>query len=275
MDQAEQKALVGVPKIIYASRTHSQLNQAVQELKRSAYSSLKSVTIGGRDQLCIDDEVNLEVGNGNKMHGCKKKVDAKNCTFHSGVEGARNHALIKQANVLDIEDLVKIGKQHRCCPYFLSKHLMQTSDIIFMPYNYILDPQLRKANQVELENSVIILDEGHNVEKLCEESASIQICSSDIILASDDVNHIIQQLTDDKTLLGRNSMEKDFTIADCELVRDILLKLEKVVEDIPVQFSSGEATFDGGHIFTLLQQANVKYSKFYLMILMILFFFYR
>jgi hypothetical protein len=30
--------LLGAPKIIFASRTHSQLSQAIQELKRTAYS---------------------------------------------------------------------------------------------------------------------------------------------------------------------------------------------------------------------------------------------
>lgn len=32
--------------------------------------------------------------------------------------------------------------------------------------------KLRKSNNIELVNSVIIFDEAHNVEKVCEDSAS-------------------------------------------------------------------------------------------------------
>lgn len=61
------KESLGVPTIIYASRTHSQLTQAMQELKQSAYSHLKSTVIGSRDQLCINPEVTIEQNHGVKV----------------------------------------------------------------------------------------------------------------------------------------------------------------------------------------------------------------
>lgn len=51
------RSFMGVPTIIYASRTHSQLSQAMQELKKTQYSYLKSIIIGSRDQMCVDEEV--------------------------------------------------------------------------------------------------------------------------------------------------------------------------------------------------------------------------
>lgn len=78
-------------------------------------------------------------------------------------------------NILDIEDLVKTGQKHKCCPYFLSRELKQNADIIFMPYNYLLDPRTRKNQGIELQNNVVLLDEAHNVEKMCEEAASLQV----------------------------------------------------------------------------------------------------
>ncbi|XP_053394443.1 regulator of telomere elongation helicase 1 homolog [Mercenaria mercenaria] len=56
-----------VPRIIYASRTHSQLSQVIQELKRTAYSSVKVSVIGSRDQLCIHEQVKKEQNNTNKV----------------------------------------------------------------------------------------------------------------------------------------------------------------------------------------------------------------
>lgn len=93
---------------------------------------------------------------------------------------------------MDIEDLVTIGKKLRVCPYYLAKELKQEADIIFMPYNYLLDPKSRKANGVELTNNIVILDEAHNVEKMCEESASLQVKSTDIALCIEEITYIMR-----------------------------------------------------------------------------------
>ena len=71
--------------------------------------------------------------------------------------------------------MVKAGHKAKCCPYFLSRELKQNADITFMPYNYLLDPKTRRAQGIELQNNIILLDEAHNVEKTCEEAASMQV----------------------------------------------------------------------------------------------------
>jgi Rad3-related DNA helicase len=45
----------------------------------------------------------------------------------------------------DIEDLVKKSKKLRVCPYFGSRDLMMIADIVFCPYNYIVDPLIRNS----------------------------------------------------------------------------------------------------------------------------------
>lgn len=57
----------------------------------------------------------------------------------------------------DIEDLVALGKKRAFCPYYMTKELKRDADIIFMPYNYLLDPKTRKANGVEVAVGVIRL----------------------------------------------------------------------------------------------------------------------
>lgn len=75
-----------MPKIIYASRTHSQLSQAMQELKRSSYKHVSVTVLGSRDQLCIHPEVAKETNSATKIHMCQAKIKARTCYFYNNVE---------------------------------------------------------------------------------------------------------------------------------------------------------------------------------------------
>ena len=44
-----------------------------------------------------------------------------------------------------------------------------------MPYNYLIDPKIRENFKISYENSIIIMDEAHNVERVAEEVASFEI----------------------------------------------------------------------------------------------------
>ena len=49
------------------------------------------------------------------------------------------------------------------CPYHLAKELHKAVDIIFAPYNYLIDRGKRKALQISWSNSILIFDEAHNL----------------------------------------------------------------------------------------------------------------
>lgn len=66
--------------------------------------------------------------------------------------------------VLDIEELGTLGRGNGPCPYYLSREVATTSDIVFLPYNYLIEKKQREHLQVKFENSIVIFDEGHNIE---------------------------------------------------------------------------------------------------------------
>ncbi|MED6111329.1 Regulator of telomere elongation helicase 1, partial [Stylosanthes scabra] len=150
----------GLPTIVYTSRTHSQIRQVIQELKRSSYRP-KMIVLGSREQLCIHDKVK-------SLHG-KTQTNACRSFCQRNRKNRCNH-LPKVADYLksnphlgeepvDIEDLVNIGKSFGPCPYYLSKELHKSVDIIFAPYNYLIDPAYRKTLQLSWSNSILIFDE--------------------------------------------------------------------------------------------------------------------
>ncbi|OXU25960.1 hypothetical protein TSAR_015750 [Trichomalopsis sarcophagae] len=254
-----------MPKIIYASRTHSQLSQAMQELKRTSYRHVSVTVLGSRDQLCIHPEVAKEQNTSNKIHMCQAKIRARNCFYYNNVELRKDDPTIKD-NILDIEDLVKTGQKLKCCPYFLSKELKQNADIIFMPYNYLLDPKTRKNQGIELQNNVVLLDEAHNVEKMCEEAASLQISSTDIAVCIDEITHVMKDManeTNDQDFLseGSNAAQKDFSAEDLCILKAMFLELEKAIDSIQITKRDEGDTYPGGYIFEILEKADITQGK--------------
>ncbi|XP_054004616.1 regulator of telomere elongation helicase 1 homolog [Hylaeus anthracinus] len=253
------------PKIIYASRTHSQLSQAIQELKRSSYKHVNVAVLGSRDQMCIHPEVSKETNTSNKIHMCHCKVKTRTCIYYNNVETRKEEPLFKQ-EVLDIEDLVKAGQKFKCCPYFLSRELKQNADIIFMPYNYLLDVKTRRSQGVELQNNVILIDEAHNIEKICEEAASLQICSTDIAMCINEITAVMEEMANDVTnndFLMENSgnVQKDFTADDLCILKAMFLELEKAIDSIKIVKRDEGDTLPGGYIFELLEKAQLTHGK--------------
>ena len=67
------------------------------------------------------------------------------------------------------QDLVRLGERGRVgggcgpCPYFLSLDMYKKADIVFMPYNYVIDPGMRDVLGDRLKDAVVLLDEAHNI----------------------------------------------------------------------------------------------------------------
>jgi Rad3-related DNA helicase len=57
----------------------------------------------------------------------------------------------------------------------MASKIAETADLIFAPYIYLLDPVIRNNSAVSLINSVVILDEAHNIEDTCRSAASFEV----------------------------------------------------------------------------------------------------
>lgn len=93
--------------------------------------------------------------------------------------------------VWDIEELVDaLPKVKLCvCPYYLTNiELTKDANLIFLPYNYLLDPVVRDSSDVYLKNSIIILDEAHNIEDVCRNAASFDFTDFELALAMHNLN---------------------------------------------------------------------------------------
>lgn len=61
------------------------------------------------------------------------------------------------------------------CPFYATKDLATDADIVFMPYNYVVQELGSTPDLVR--NTILILDEAHNVEAVCQDTASFDLTS--------------------------------------------------------------------------------------------------
>jgi regulator of telomere elongation helicase 1 len=91
---------------------------------------------------------------------------------------------------LSVNDFNKVGQINSSCPYYLMKSRINQCDLAIIPYNYVLDADLRSQINLNLENSVLIFDEGHNIESQCEELLAFELSINDLFCSYQILNQI-------------------------------------------------------------------------------------
>ncbi|KAI8577770.1 hypothetical protein K450DRAFT_250762 [Umbelopsis ramanniana AG] len=194
---APPKLSSGLPKankIYYASRTHKQISQVVAELKGKTVYQPKMTILGSRDQFCIHPKVSKA---SNKNEECSKLLDKNLCSYGHNVRKVTQHSSIQRGSsnfIWDIEDLINVGRKTHGCPYFAAKSLMDVAEIIFCPYNYLIEPLIREAYDINLKDAVVIIDEAHNIEDVARDAASFAIHEKELILLQSELTVLIKNM---------------------------------------------------------------------------------
>mmetsp|Transcript_9336 Transcript_9336/g.15513 ORF Transcript_9336/g.15513 Transcript_9336/m.15513 type:complete len:1023 (-) Transcript_9336:43-3111(-) len=250
----------GCPRIWYSSRTHSQIKQVVRELKRTTYRP-SSVVLGSREHFCIHSSVSRHSGaRQNAM--CKRARDENRCHFYSGLRTGRSSKV--NTSGLDIEEIVSACKEANICPFYKCREEAQEVDLLFIPYDYLINPQTRESLQVSLKNSILIFDEGHNIEKSCESVASFELTAAELAGAISEIDDALDLLEQDmmtcEEALG--DMSGEMLMQHLLLVKKNLLALE---DSIYSQRLEKDAATDrtlfkapGSQILQIFSQASLR-----------------
>jgi Rad3-related DNA helicase len=51
---------------------------------------------------------------------------------------------------IDIEELKDIGRKQSFCPYYQQTSRIEEAQLVFMPYNYLLDSSIRQSFKFEI-----------------------------------------------------------------------------------------------------------------------------
>lgn len=105
-------------EIYYCSRTHTQLQQVIQQLKATKFN-VKAVTLGSRKNLCLQPHIRKLSSINRINEECKDLIADKKCEYYKEHEDTFLARLSLQPT--DIEDMFRLGKMNNCCPYYGSR----------------------------------------------------------------------------------------------------------------------------------------------------------
>lgn len=202
-DEDEPETL---PRIIYASRTHSQLSQFVAELRKTSFGQVdvvdaeklpvRTISLGSRKQMCINPDVQRigrtrgsEAMNERCLELMKGKKGKTKCPSLPPFDQAGRAQILEyrdvaMAEVGDIEDLVQLGRQTKTCPYFAARSSAKQAELITLPYNLLLQKDARSALGISLKGCIILIDEAHNLIDTILSTHSVTMDSRQIAQAS-------------------------------------------------------------------------------------------
>lgn len=156
--------------------------------------------------------------------------------------------------IVDIEDLKTVCSKRSACPYFVAREMMNTSQIIFAPYNYVIDPGIRQAMGINLANTALLFDEAHNILSVARDSASVSTTLHNLHAGMDSFLEFIHHLASSR--LPRSTSPPT---ASFHFLRDRLSRTQEwlygMVASLPNHTEDSQFALEyGARMLSLLQQ---------------------
>ncbi|OMP81579.1 DNA repair helicase rad15 [Diplodia seriata] len=206
-------------KLIYCSRTMSEIEKALHELKalmkyrteQLGYEEdFRGLGLTSRKNLCLHPSVKREKNGAVVDARCRSLTagfvkekkergeDVDLCIYHDNLDLLEPHNLIPPG-VFTFEDVLRYGEEHKQCPYFTVRRMMPFCNVIIYSYHYLLDPKIAERVSKELsKDCIVVFDEAHNIDNVCIESLSIDLTEDSLRKATRGANNLERKITEMK-----------------------------------------------------------------------------
>lgn len=276
-------------KIFYVSRTHSQLNQVLEEIRninilhnkdiKEILININAIVLGNRQLYCSVyegdiEEINNKCKNGECEYKEMKKYYKGNSDFTNFVislydsnikeeeieniepdifgtdsffkipkkkrylldtnilnklADAKNKQNImknKQKENIKLQKLEVLENSSNFCAFYFTKHFVETTPLTLLTYSSILNLFTRESYKLNLDNSIIIFDEAHNLFDMLIDKNSVQI--SYFILKKFKFQLEMYNKT---TNSNKNKKEISQTLKDLNILITNILKIEDILKN--------------------------------------------
>ncbi|CAL8080064.1 unnamed protein product [Orchesella dallaii] len=147
-------------KIYYATKRIDELDQVIALLNEM---NLANNLLGGPLKVAVLKESNMHINEGetSRLHFRRDELPPR---FPFGFQDV----LLELAAANDVNTFLD------------TRRMYENAELIICPQQFIISPTLRQDYGIDLENAVLIFDEGYDMEKLCCNEASISLTSSEL-----------------------------------------------------------------------------------------------
>ncbi|KAF7128702.1 hypothetical protein CNMCM5793_003553 [Aspergillus hiratsukae] len=207
-------------KLIYCSRTMSEIEKALAELKelmkfrtqQLGYTEdFRALGLTSRKNLCLHPSVRREKSGTVVDARCRSLTagfvkekkergeDVELCIYHENLDLLEPHNLVPPG-VFTLDGLLKYGEEHKQCPYFSARRMMPFCNVIIYSYHYLLDPKIAERVSRELsKDCIVVFDEAHNIDNVCIEALSIDITEDSLRKATRGANNLERKISEMKS----------------------------------------------------------------------------
>ncbi|KAJ3139729.1 DNA-dependent ATPase of the nucleotide excision repair factor 4 complex [Physocladia obscura] len=214
-------------KLIYCSRTVPEIEKALAELQRLmeyrkryvGNEQFLGLGLTSRRNLCIHSEISKEK-RGNVVDARCRSLTApwvrtettkiqhpdQLCEYFENLEAADIEGTAAMpSGVYTLDDLKEYGKEKKQCPYFLSRKMLSSANVVIYSYHYLLDPKVATMVSRELsKDCIVVFDEAHNIDNVCTESLSVDLTRPILDASTRSITALAEKIED----LKANNSEK-------------------------------------------------------------------
>ncbi len=239
--------------IFFLTSRHTQHKIALETLKqiRKKYGNNFSVVdIIGKKWMCLQPGSGRLYSNDFSDY-CKRLRENKECEFYLNsrrknkvsVEAKKALENLKNEGPLHAEELIEECKKEKLCPYEISTMLCKDAAVIIGDYYYIFNENIRenllKRAGKELNSSIIIIDEGHNLPMRIRNLVTARLSNAGVERAIKEAKKYGYGETAENLSLIRNALNE--LSADLNFNKEEkLIKKDEFIEKI-----NNEKDYDG------------------------------
>ncbi|KAG5478123.1 hypothetical protein LSCM4_05523 [Leishmania orientalis] len=192
-------------KVVYCTRTVEEMVKTMGEMRKllkhweaegEQLRPLRGLCLTAKKNLCIEPSVASLMHPDEVDAGCRSITapwqQEERCGYYDRLAQA---PLELPPGVYSLDDLKNFGEEHHVCPYYLVRKALPVVDIIVHSYLYMVDPVVSEVTKEFLnENTIVVMDEGHNVDDVCIEAMSLILTKKDSLDAKQNMKDLSKEL---------------------------------------------------------------------------------
>ena len=236
--------------VFFLTSRHTQHKIAVDTLKKIKEKhnpNLRVVDLIGKRHMCPAPGAETLTSQQFNEY-CREAIEKGTCHFHENVKRsgkitveAREFLSNTKSNILSVDELISECKKYNFCPYEIAILKSREANVIIMDYYHIFSPSIApiflKKSEKELEKSIIIVDEAHNLPSRMMEHFSDRITLTTVERAIKEAMHY-EQIKPYLNDIRKTLIELSENIGEERIVKknefsfeeETILELEKIAE---------------------------------------------